>query len=142
MVIICMLDAINKAASLSNIRKGFQITGLVPVDRNMPLSSSYAMPAVPKIYDMRKIESVNNKCLNNSQESLAYVYKLDYHENPCKSDFLFDFKEMSRNIKMSYETSNDGWALSNIPNILLPDNNNGIRVLSINQNGIISIPNK
>ena len=81
MMIICMIDAIRKSATLSNIRKGFQVTGLVPVDRNTPLSSSYAMPEVDKIYKMRHIESVNNRCLNNSKENLAYVYKLDHTLN-------------------------------------------------------------
>ena len=126
-----MIDAIRKSATLSNIRKGFQVTGLVPVDRNTPLSSSYAMPEVDKIYKMRHIESVNNRCLNNSKENLAYVYKLDHHVEPSDRDLFFDLKDLSDSIKMVHVKNNDGWALSRVPDIAIQDEGKNISMLQI-----------
>ena len=131
MMIICMLDAIRKSATLSNIMKGFQIIGLVPVDRSIPLSSSYAMPDVEKICNIRHIESVNNRCLNNSKENLVYVYKLDFHAEPRESELLFDFKDLFDSIKLSHVKNNDGWALSNIPDIAVQTGSNDYQLLQI-----------
>ena len=44
---------------------------------------------------------------------------MDYHSEPNDRDLIFDFKEMFDNIKLSHVMNNYGWALTNVPNIVL-----------------------
>ena len=51
MLVICMIDALRKSGTLANIKKGFAKAGIVPLNRNIPLSSIFAVPVPKEIYD-------------------------------------------------------------------------------------------
>ena len=86
-----------------------------------------------EIYKFKKVDSVNNKCLNNSIENLAYVYKLDHHQDPTDKDFQLDFYEISQAIRSLHDSKGYGWALTNIPDLLVESNGTISRhILDIN----------
>ena len=119
MMIRCLINALHKSALSSNIKKGFELSGIIPLNRNVPLSSEYVMEVPVEIYKFKKIDSVNNMCLNNSRENLTHVYKLDRHQDPTDRDFRLDFYEISMTAKSLYDCKGYGWALTTIPDLLV-----------------------
>ena len=115
MMIRCLINALHKSALPDNIRKGFEISGIVPLNKNVPLSSQYAMEVPVEIYKFKKIDFINNRCLNNSKENLEYVFKLDLHKDPTDKDFQLDDYEIRMMVKSLHENKGYGWALTPIP---------------------------
>ena len=131
MLVICMIDALRKSGTLANIKKGFAKAGIVPLNRNIPLSSIFAVPVPKEIYDdIRSAGTVNNKCLNNSKENLRTVFQLDFHKEPSEDDLLFNINDLLNSARFLHSNKEDGWALSKIPDLII-DANSGIYRLPI-----------
>ena len=122
MMIRCLINALHKSALPDNIKKGFEISGIAPLNKNVPLSSQYAMEVPVEIYKFKRIDAINNRCLNNSKESLEYIFKLDLHKDPTDNDFRLDHYEVRMMVKGLHESKGYGWALTPIPDLLIESN--------------------
>ena len=120
MMIICLLDALCKATTPSTVKNGFKAAGIVPVDRNVPLSSIYAIQNESQnIYNYASTGSINNKFINESNDSLLLVYILDYHHRPQDHEMIFQFSEIIEVVKYLHKSNDDGWALTDVPDLIV-----------------------
>lgn len=108
------INALNKSATFANIQAGFQSSGIVPVDRNKPLSSEYAVD--PTNYDAERLL----KCYwLNSEEKLKELFYNESNREVTENDFTVNLIEVFQNIKSS--SIHDGIALSDLPPLFVED---------------------
>ena len=130
MMITCMIDALRKSGTIVNIKKGFAKAGIAPLRREIPLSSIYTISVPKKVYDdIRATGTVNNRCLNDSIDSLKDVYRLDYHLEPGDNIMEITDRGMMLIAKSLHINQIDGWALSKIPDLIIEKFGNIRRIL-------------
>ena len=124
MMLLCFLDAIYSSAKPSNIKSGFLNSGISPLNRDIPLSSKFAMKGGPdKIYEMGDKATINNMCLNQTKEMLAHVYKMDHHKVPSEEDFAFSISEIVKEVHDLHCQTSDCLALTKVPDLLMKSGN-------------------
>ena len=141
MMIKCILDAINEAASSTNIQSGFRASGLCPLNKEVPLSSKYAMDNTgyraqfPNLYEKIKNGNlVNNRHLNGNLGNLDFVFKADYKRDLTIDKLVITLENIQRQIQYLYtETEMMGKILTPIPDLII-ENNDGIKRINLDAN--------
>ena len=131
MMIICLINALKRAGTPSVIKSGFRASGIFPLNREIPLSSEYAMDVTEDIYNDDVQEKVNNKCLNCAKENLADVFRLDFQKEPTDQDFEICFWEIMMKVLQLYDTASSGWALTEVEDLLFESEDGSILRLVI-----------
>ena len=120
------LNSISKSATLSNIQEGFRSTGIVPIDRYVPLSSEFAVD--PTDYDSERL----TRCYwLNSEESLAELFFNEYDRQITEDDYSINLNDIIDEIKTS--SLEEGISLSELPSLFIEESD-GIQRVDIRGN--------
>ena len=98
MMIECFTKALDEAASISNIQSSFKKTGIVPVNPSEPLSNEFTFDNAGIYTDIRD-SFLNNKCINDSEESLKELFKYEFKHEGSEEELKLSIdriKEMAR----------------------------------------------
>ena len=140
MMIKCLVDALMEAASFSNIQSGFMSTGLSPLNKEVPLSSKYAMDSsyrekFPDLYEKIKNENlVNNHHLNGTLENLKFVFKADFKYDLSMDRLEITIDNVKGEIQRLYTDLDQlGKILTPIPDLIL-EGNEGIKRINLDSN--------
>ena len=117
------LVVLNKAATIKNIKKGFEKTGLFPIDPSKPITSKYIMPDFIQPTTQNYISS---KFLN-SEDKLPTLFNNEYHRNLQSSDLITDLISFVQSQWNNRDQS--GWGLSKIPPIFVQENRCYLRLI-------------
>lgn len=98
MLIRCFIDAHHKACSPSNIKMGFEKSGICPLDPNRPLESQYIMPEIPAELKVNPEDEIISGQWTNSEEMLPKLFFLQ-HGHQQMPDERYDFFEIAKSIK-------------------------------------------
>ena len=142
-MIKCIVEAINEAASFSNIQSGFRASGLYPLNKNVPLSSKYAMDNTayrvqfPNLYDkIKNGNMVNNHHLNGNLENLKFVFQLDFKYDLTNDKLEISIENIRNQIQCLYtDYEKMGKILTSVPDLIV-ESNEGIERIKIDANYI------
>lgn len=91
MLVECLLATLEKSCTFSNIVHAFDSTGIVPLNKEIPLESDYAMKTELQssisdfnIYKVRH-SKINNRYINRNHEEITELYRAEmkkYHHQP------------------------------------------------------------
>ena len=119
MMIECFTKALNKAASIENMRKSFEKAGMVPLNPDKPLSNDFTFDNA-NIYDDIKDSFLNSKCLNLNEESLKELFRNEYKREGTSEDLNLNInkiKDMAQQIHSA--PVEKGKLLTSIPEIYI-----------------------
>lgn len=113
LLIESFLAALRKSTTKSNIRSGFQKSGLAPLDPSIPLQSKFIMP---KAIAPKKTNFISSKFLN-SEESLLELFRDEFKRDYNDSDAISNISEFIANVFSTNDES--GICLSTQPCVLV-----------------------
>ena len=93
MILECFTQAMGVALSNSNIESGFKKAGMVPLDPSKPLSNEFTFDNAG-IYNSIKETFINNRCLNENEESLKALFQYEFKHQCEEKDLKLKMKEI------------------------------------------------
>ena len=121
-MIRAFLDAMCKSTTPSNIHEGFRSSGIVPIDRNVPLSSEFAVDATD--YDDERLL----KCYwLNCDEGLNEMFCNEHNRDITEDDFSVDLNTIIDEIRKS--PIEDGIFLSELPPLFVEESDGIKRIV-------------
>lgn len=98
MLIYSFLDAHHKACSPSNIKSGFEASGIYPLNPNRPLESQFTMPEIPANLKVRPEDETISGKWSNSEEMLRELFLLQ-HGRPKNPDDKSEAEEKASSFR-------------------------------------------
>lgn len=98
MLITCFLDAHQRVCTQSNIRSGFEASGIFPLDPKRPLESEYTLQEIPDNLKVPPEDEILSGKWTNSEEMLSQLFQLQ-HDRPQTNNDKYDFFEIVEYIK-------------------------------------------
>jgi hypothetical protein len=124
--------ALSKSSNLSNIKSGFEKTGIVPYSVMKPLSSQYVFEY--NQFDINRIQDDNKRIddargigtrMLTSEKALNYLCQLEKNRDIVDDDFAFNLESILEELYSA--PVEDGRALSQVESLLIEENNALIR---------------
>ena len=135
MMIKCLNLALSQSANLSNIQSGFKASGICPLDKNVPLSSKYAMnnsmrERYPDLFEKIKNGNlVNNRHLNGSIENILYVFQAEFDRMPLIGELHVSLEDIRKKIRILHSSSVEkGKILTPVPDLICESNGTITRI--------------
>lgn len=113
-LISCFDDALRRVCTKSNIKSGFEASGISPLCPSLPLESKYCMP---ESLGPKTTGKVSNMYLN-SIEGLAFLYKEETGQEMTENNLNLDLEKIIESI-WNEKNIEVGVVLSDRPTILV-----------------------
>ena len=110
------ISAMRKSTSIENIKSGFKKSGVVPINRTIPLSSEFAMQQNTQDHDAEHL--LRNYWLN-SNSSLAELFQKENGRMPNEEDYTLNLQKIYNDLKSA--SIEEGKALSTLPPLVCED---------------------
>lgn len=131
MILSCLLEAVDRSCSSINIGSGFESSGIVPVNIEKPLSSTYAMTNHENqtIYNTNPRENIiNNHFLNQNKNVITKLFMAETGREPLPEELDTDISKIRDLVSSFHRNSVDhDKLLSKIPDFLIEDFSNIMR---------------
>ena len=131
MILKCFTQAMEVALSNSNIESSFKKAGMVPLDPSKPLSNEFTFDNAGIYADIRET-FLNNKCLNENEESLKALFQYEFKRQGEEEELKLKMKDI-REMAQRFHTAplEKGRLLTKFPDLYKDCKDNNIKIIPI-----------
>lgn len=119
MMLSCFKNALDEVTTTSTIKGSFRASGIVPVNKNVPLSNQFVFDN-NKLYEDVATSFINNKCLNRNQESLKELFAYDLKHEGSDSEMQLTLQGVKKHIHDFHKKPlTSGRLLTQVPDMII-----------------------